>query len=103
MTSSNKHPFRKQELQLTLSYKNEREAEAVAKAVSPDNLEVPAGLFVKTVKRGSKVFTIIECETRLETFIATIDDLLSCVSVAEKAFSVAKKFKVHRNCVENVG
>ena len=85
------------EAKITLSYKNEREAEAVAKAVSPDNVKVPPGLFVKTTRRGPKVFTTIECETRLETFVATIDDLLSCVSVAEKAFSVAKEFKVHRS------
>ena len=85
------------EAEITLSYKNEREAEAVAEAVSPDNVKVPAGLFVKTTRKGSEVFTTIECKTRLETFVATIDDLLSCVSVAEKAFSVAKEFKVHRS------
>lgn len=79
------------EAKITLSYKNDREAEAVAKAVSPDNVKVPAGLFVKTTRRGCKVFTTIECETKLQTFIATIDDLLSCVSIAEKAFSVAKR------------
>jgi len=83
------------EAKIRLSYKNEREAEAVAKAVSPDNVKVPAGLFVKTTRRGPKVFTTIECETKLETFMATIDDLLSCVSIAEKAFSVAKEFKGH--------
>ena len=63
----------------------------MAKAVSPDNVEVPSGLFVKTARRRSKVFTTVECQTKLQTFIATIDDLLSCVSVSEKAFSVAKK------------
>jgi len=81
------------EARIRLSYKNGREAEAVAKAVSPDNVKVPAGLFVKTTRRGPKVFTTIECETKLETFIATIDDLLACVSIAEKTFSVAKKLK----------
>ena len=85
------------EAEIKLSYKNEREAEAVAKAVSPDNVEVPPGLFVKTVRRGPKVFTTVECQTKLQTFIATLDDLLSCVSVAEKAFSVAKEFKMHRS------
>jgi len=84
------------EAEITLSYKNDREAEAVAKAVSPDNVKVPHGLFVKTIRRGSKVFTTVECETKLRTFTATIDDLLSCVSIAEKAFSVAKEFKGHR-------
>jgi hypothetical protein len=81
------------EAKIRLFYKNVRAAEAVEKAVSPDNVKVPAGLFVKTTRRGSKVFTTIKCETKLETFMATIDDLLSCVSIAEKAFSVAKKLK----------
>ena len=79
------------EAEIRLSYENEREAEAVAKAVSPDNVEVPLGLYVKTVRNGSKVHTKVECQTRLQTLIATLDDLLACVSVAEKSFTVAKK------------
>jgi len=81
------------EAEITLSYENEREAEAVAKAVSPDNLEVPPGLLIKTTRKGFKVLTWVRCETRLETFMATIDDLLCCVSIAERAFSAAKEFK----------
>ncbi|MCJ7613570.1 KEOPS complex subunit [Candidatus Bathyarchaeota archaeon] len=79
------------EAKIRLCYKNEREAEAVAKAVSPDNVEVPQGLCIKTVRNGSDVHTTVECQTRLQTLIATIDDLLACVSVAEKTFKVAKK------------
>ena len=79
------------EARITLSYKNAREAKAVAKAVSPDNVKVPSGLVIKTTKRGCKVFTTVQCKKGLSTFIATIDDLLSCVSVAERAFSVAKE------------
>jgi hypothetical protein len=88
------------EAEIKLSYKNQREAESVAKAVSPDNVEVPSGLFVKTVRRGTRVLTTIECQTKLRTFIATIDDLLSCVSVSEKAFSVAERVKTHRSNLE---
>jgi hypothetical protein len=88
------------EAEIKLSYKNEREAEAVAKSVSPDNVEVPPGLLVKTIRRGPKVFTTIECQTKMQTFIATIDDLLSCVSVSEKAFSVAKRLKSQRGNFE---
>jgi len=84
------------EAEISLLYKNEREAEAVAKAVSPDNVKVPPGLSIKTVKRGSKVFTYVKCETKFQTFMATIDDLLCCVSIAEKALSAAKEFKVPR-------
>ncbi len=79
--------------EITLTYKTVKEAEAVANAVSPDNAKVPPGLSVRTTRQENKVFTQIECETRLQTFISTIDDLLACVSVAEKAFSAVKDEK----------
>jgi hypothetical protein len=78
------------EAKVVLSYKTIREAEAVAKAVSPDNVKVPQGLFIKTMGRGRRVFTKIECETRLQTFVATIDDLLGAVSVAERTVFAVK-------------
>ena len=79
------------EAEIRLFYGNEREAQAVTKAVSPDNVEIPSGLYIKTVRNGIEVHTKIACQARLQTFIATIDDLLACVSVAEKTFKVAMK------------
>jgi hypothetical protein len=79
------------EAEIRLAYKNEREAEAVASAVSPDNMEVPQGLHIETIRNGSEVYTKIDCKTRLQTLIVTLDDLLACVSVAEKTFKIAKK------------
>jgi len=79
------------EAEISLSYKTVGEAEAVARAVAPDNVRVPWGLFIKTTRRGKKVFTKIECKTRLQTFLATIDDLLGAVSVAEKTLSAVRK------------
>ena len=81
------------EAEVRISYENEREAEAVAQAVSPDNVKVPRGLVIKTTQKGCEVLTRIQCELRLQTLIATIDDLLSCVSTAEKAFSVVKRLE----------
>ena len=78
------------EARITFSYKSDREAEAVAKAVSPDNLKAPPGLAVETIRRGSKVITLVKCEGRLETFMATIDDLLMSVQVAERAVSAGR-------------
>ncbi|NIR86591.1 hypothetical protein GWO13_03065 [Candidatus Bathyarchaeota archaeon] len=75
---------------MRISYENEREAEAVAQAVSPDNVKVPRGLLIKTTRKRSEVLTRIRCELRLQTLIATIDDLLCCISTAEKAFSAVK-------------
>lgn len=82
------------EAEIVLSYKNEREAEAVAKAVSPDNFKVPQGLFIKTTHRGAKVLTTVKCDLSLKTFIATVDDLLSCVSIAEKTFTAVKNMQM---------
>jgi len=69
---------------IALEYENEKTAEAIAKAVSPDNFKTPAGLTVKTERAGNRVVTEIAAEGKMATFIATIDDLLFCVSTAEK-------------------
>ena len=82
---------KKLETKIFICYKNEKEAEAVAKAVSPDNIEIPSGLFIKTITDGSKVLTTVECRTGLKTLISTLDDLLACISVAEKTFKLVKK------------
>jgi hypothetical protein len=77
--------------EIRLSYKNAKEAEAVASAVAPDNKKVPSGLTIKTVRKGNIIVTNIKCETKLQTFMATIDDLLESVSVAENTFTAARK------------
>jgi tRNA threonylcarbamoyladenosine modification (KEOPS) complex Pcc1 subunit len=73
------------EATITLEYPDKKTAEAVAEAVSPDNLKTPVGLQIKTVRENNKVITEIRCERKLNTFTATIDDLLFCVSTAERA------------------
>jgi hypothetical protein len=73
--------------EISLSYTNIREAEAVVQAVSPDNVNIPTGLAIKTTKKGRRVWIQIVCVTRLQTLMATIDDLLSAVSIAERAIS----------------
>ncbi len=78
------------EAEIVLRYRNAHEAEAVADAVSPDNVKVPQGLKVKTLRQGNKVLNEIQCETTFLTFMATIDDLLSAVSVAERSISSMK-------------
>jgi len=77
--------------EIWVGYKNKGEAEAIAKAVSPDNLKTPPGLKVKTLRKGRFVVTLIECKQKLETFIATIDDLLSCIQTAEKTLGAVRK------------
>jgi tRNA threonylcarbamoyladenosine modification (KEOPS) complex Pcc1 subunit len=75
---------------ITLEYEDEKIAKVIAQSVSPDNFKTPIGLHVKTERDANKVITQIECEGKLATFTATIDDLLFSVSTAEKTLETIK-------------
>ncbi|MDR2700717.1 MAG: hypothetical protein LBC12_08015 [Nitrososphaerota archaeon] len=75
---------------ITLEYSDTKIAKAVANAVSPDNSKVPIGLKVNTVNDDCKVINIIDCNVKLATFTATVDDLLSSAITAEKTLQVIK-------------
>jgi hypothetical protein len=79
------------EATITLEYADGKLAKAVASAVSPDNFKTPPKLSVKTTLDQRKVITVIQCESKLATFTATIDDLLSCATIAEKTLKAVKK------------
>jgi hypothetical protein len=64
-------------------YDRESFAIAVASALRPDNLQTPSGIQVRTVRRGKQVVTNIVIDGKIETLIATLDDLLFCTSTAE--------------------
>ncbi len=72
------------EATIKLEYGDPKTADAIANAVSPDNFKTPTGLTIKTERKSNNVITEIQTEEKLATFIATIDDLLFCVSTAEK-------------------
>ncbi|MFQ5998070.1 MAG: KEOPS complex subunit Pcc1 [Candidatus Bathyarchaeia archaeon] len=67
-----------------IPYHNHRLARAVAESVEPDNKTAPLGLRVKTEVSGSKLRASIRCGLKAETLIATLDDLLSGIQLAEK-------------------
>jgi len=79
------------EARINISYRNTREAMAIARAVAPDNMKVPTWLSIRTTVCGVKVSTKITCHKRFESFASTIDDLLSAVSVAEKSLAAVKR------------
>ncbi len=76
------------EAKITFFCKNERDAETVTKAISPDKIWIPKGSTIKTVRRKSSVFTIVRCERNLETLIATIEELLKSIQLVEKNISI---------------
>ena len=75
--------------EVILEYDSIKVAEAIAKAVSPDNFKTPKGLSIRTVRKANKVITKLDHNGKFLTFIATIDDLLFCVSTAEKVLHTA--------------
>lgn len=81
------------EAEIILDYEDAKIAEAVAKAVSPDNFKTPKELKVETTWKDGKVSTTIKCNNGLSTFIATIDDLLFCTSTAEKTLQTTRKLE----------
>ena len=78
---------------ITLEYKDKKTAQVIAEAVGPDNFKTPVGLKVKTVQENNKVITEVECEGKLSTFTATIDDLLFSASTAERTLKTINKTK----------
>jgi hypothetical protein len=76
---------------INLEYTDEKMAEAVAAAVSPDNFKTPVGLQIKTTRQNSQVVTIIQFEGKMATFTATIDDLLFSATTAEKALQAIRQ------------
>lgn len=88
------------EAEITLDYAESKVAKAVADAVSPDNWKTPAGLMVKTQRRKNTVLTTVVCEGKLGTFVATIDDLLSAVGVAERTLQAAARKRQHKGSIQ---
>lgn len=68
---------------VSCNYGSPRVSKAVAKALEPDNLKLQEGLMVSTKASGRKVVSVVELDGRMETLLATLDDLLACTLTAE--------------------
>ncbi len=82
------------EAEIHLVYDDWREAKAISEAISPDNVKTPKDISIETTREKNRITTAIRYEGKnLRTLMSTIDDLLSCVSVAEKTFSAVKNLE----------
>jgi hypothetical protein len=63
-------------------YREEGVAEALVRALSPDNVG-GKGVELRTVRRGREVITTVRMRGRIETLLTTLDDLLACTEAAE--------------------
>lgn len=81
----------KMSVKIKIECEDEEMAEALAKAVSPDNLEAPAGMEIVSKSDEKMFITQVDFRGRIQTLVATLDDLLSCLQAAEKTLKGAKK------------
>ena len=72
------------EVVLRIRYEDEASAEAVMKAISPDNLKAE-GISVDASASGGVVEVRVTCSKGVGSLVATLDDVLSCIGAAEKA------------------
>jgi len=80
------------EAKISLMYEDEKMRKAILMAISPDNMESPKNLEVKSLIEKDKVVTLIIYNgENFLTLQSTMDDLLSCVSAAEKTNSALKQ------------
>ena len=75
----------KVEASLELKFQDKNMARSILKAISPDNVQVPEGIEIKTDLRDNVLVLKIGCSRGIGSMIATLDDLLSCVQAAERA------------------
>ena len=75
------------EAKLTIRYSDVEIANAVLKAIGPDNCQVPEGIEIEATLIGSVLNLEVLCAKGVGSFITTLDDLLACISAAEKAIS----------------
>ncbi len=75
----------KSEATVTIQYVDQRTAEAILRAIEPDNLTTPEGVKIEAEASGGVVTINLECRRGIGSLVATLDDLLSCIQAAEAA------------------
>jgi phosphoserine phosphatase len=72
-------------------YSKEQKAKAIMQSIAPDNFKTPFGLIIKTKQDGRKVEVKIVTIKGVETLLSTINDLLSCIQIAEGVLNVVEE------------
>ena len=73
------------ETRITIRYSSPEAAEAIMRAIAPDNLGAPEGMSIEAHVDGSTLSVDVVSSGGLGSLVSTLDDLLSCVQAAEAA------------------
>lgn len=69
---------------ITIKFIDDETAQILLNAVTPDNIKLPKDLKIKMSRKGSEIKISIKCKKGIGSMLNTIDDLLECISAAEK-------------------
>ena len=86
---SNKKEIIKAELYF--SYSSSKKAKSIVRSIAPDNLKTPFGLIIKTRRDIRRVAVKIVTIKGVETLLSTINDLLSCIQIAEEVLNIVER------------
>ena len=70
---------------IKIRFRNVKTARSILEALGPDNVQPSEDVLIEAKADGSEVQVTVSSKKRVESLIATIDDLLSCIQAAEKA------------------
>jgi phosphoserine phosphatase len=73
---------------LSFRYASEAAARAIMGAVAPDNVPVPPGVAIRSSTRGVDAEARVACVKGVGTLLATLDDLLGHMQLAEQTIRV---------------
>jgi len=74
----------KSEIVFVREYGDSSKAAKVMRAVSPDNQGAPDDTSIEMLIEGGSLVVKVVSTADLPSFLRTIDDLLSCIQVAER-------------------
>lgn len=72
------------EISMRIKYPNEEIAKTIINAVDPDNFQAPKDLKITMSMSNAEILIEIKSSRSIGNLLNTIDDLLECISAAEK-------------------
>ena len=73
---------------IKIKYKDDKTAASIQKAISPDNIGAPDGIHIITMVRENFLEIEVYTDRKIGSLISTLDDLLSCINVAETTLGI---------------
>lgn len=76
-------------ISIEIKFSRNSELNAIMKALIPDNVNFPKGLSMEMFSNNNTLFLKFLCNTKIETLINTIDEVLDFISLSKKVITDA--------------